>query len=222
MSIFLVGNAAANPHYGPIVDVDEISFDKIIDTNVKANLWLCKLLLPAMADRRDGVVILITSIAGLQGTDDIGVYGLSKAAESSMARSLAVGWGEHNIRVNCIAPGLVKTDFARTLWDDAEKLRRAEAAYPLKRIGEPDDIAGIAVFLASPAGSFITGQTIVADGGRIDSRLSKLVQCQAELRAKGCLIKHRIRLMIRSLRRAYANPQKSCSYIPVKMQYSID
>ena len=161
----LVGNAAANPHYGPIVDIDESRFDKIIDTNVKSNLWLCKHLLPGMAANQDGVIIFVTSIAGLQGTDDIAAYGLSKAAESSLARSLAVGWGKHNIRVNCIAPGLVKTDFAKALWEDKARLEAAEAAYPLKRIGVPDDIAGIAVFLASRAGAFITGQTIVADGG---------------------------------------------------------
>lgn len=161
----MVGNAAANPHYGPLTSVDDSAFDKIISTNVKANLRLCKLLLPDMASRGDGVVIFVTSIAGLQGANDIGAYGLSKAAETSMARSLAVEWGPHNIRVNCIAPGLVKTDFAKTLWEDEKKLAAAEAVYPLRRIGEPDDIAGIAVFLASRAGCFITGQTIVADGG---------------------------------------------------------
>lgn len=161
----LVGNAAANPYYGPITEIEESAFDKIIDTNVKSNLWLCKSLLPGMAERGGGAVIFISSIAGITGTDDIGAYGLSKAAESSMARGLAVGWGKHNIRVNCIAPGLVKTDFAKALWDDPEKLKKAEAAYPLGRIGDPDDIAGVAVCLASPAGAFITGQTIVVDGG---------------------------------------------------------
>ncbi len=161
----LVGNAAANPHHGPTTSVDSSAFDKIISTNVKANLWLAKSVLPDMAERRNGVLIFITSIAGLRGTDDIGVYGLSKAAETSMARSLAVGWGKHNIRVNCIAPGLIRTDFAKALWDDPERLKQVEAAYPLGRIGEPDDIAGIAVCLASPAGAFITGQTIVVDGG---------------------------------------------------------
>jgi len=161
----LVGNAATNPHYGPTTTIEEPAFDKIVDTNIKSNLWLCKSVLPDMAERGGGSVIFLTSVAGVTGTDDIGVYGLSKAALSSLARSLAVGWGKKNIRVNCIAPGLVKTDFARALWEDPERLLKAEAAYPLGRIGEPEDIAGVAVCLASPAGAFITGQTIVVDGG---------------------------------------------------------
>ena len=161
----LVGNAAANPYYGPLTGIEERALDKILATNLKANLWLAKEVLPGMAERRDGAVIFVASIAGLRGTDDIGAYGLSKAALESMARSLAVRWGRHNIRVNCIAPGLVRTDFARALWEDPAKLAAAEAAYPLRRIGDPDDIAGAAVWLASPAGAFITGQTIVVDGG---------------------------------------------------------
>ncbi len=161
----LVGNAAANPHYGPMTTIEEPAFDKIIDTNVKANLWLAKLVLPKMAERRDGAIIFVSSIGGRRGNDDIGIYGVSKAAEEAMARNLAVGWGPHNIRVNCIAPGLVRTDFARALWDDPDKLKRTEDAYPLRRIGEPEDIGGVATFLASEAARFITGQTIVVDGG---------------------------------------------------------
>jgi NAD(P)-dependent dehydrogenase (short-subunit alcohol dehydrogenase family) len=161
----LVGNAAANPHYGPMTTIDEAAFDKIIGTNVKANLWLAKLVLPKMAERRDGAVIFVSSIGGRRGNDDIGTYGVSKAAEEAMARNLAVGWGPHNIRINCIAPGLVRTEFARALWDDPAKLKHAEDAYPLRRIGEPEDIGGVATFLASDAARFITGQTIVVDGG---------------------------------------------------------
>ena len=160
-----VGNAAANTHHGPTLDVGDSAFDKIFATNVKANLRFCQALFPQMAERGGGVAIFITSIAGLRGTDDIGIYGMSKAAETSLARSLAVGWGPHGIRVNCIAPGLVRTDFARALWEDDAKRTAAEAQYPLRRIGEPDDVAGAAVFLASSAGSFVTGQTIVVDGG---------------------------------------------------------
>ena len=160
-----VGNAAANPHYGPTIEVSESQFDKIIDTNVKASLWILKQLLPAMAERNDGAVILIGSVSGERGTDDIGIYGLSKAATSSLARSLALGWGKHNIRVNCIAPGVVRTDFARALWEDPKNRARIEKNYPLGRIGEPDDIAGLAVCLAAKAGAFITGQTIIVDGG---------------------------------------------------------
>ena len=113
----------------------------------------------------DGAVIIVSSIGGLKGTATLGAYAISKAADMQLARNLALEWGEHNIRVNCIAPGLVKTDFARALWENPEIRRRYELQTPLRRLGEPDDIGGIAVFLASRAGAFVTGQTIVADGG---------------------------------------------------------
>ena len=161
----LVGNAAVNPHFGPMTEIEESAFDKIMDSNIKANLWLARMVLPQMAERKDGVIIILSSIAGIKGTDDIGVYGISKAADSALVRNLAVRWGEHNIRCNAIAPGLIKTDFARALWENPERLAKVEASYPLRRIGEPDEIAGVAVFLASKAGQYITGQTIVVDGG---------------------------------------------------------
>jgi NAD(P)-dependent dehydrogenase (short-subunit alcohol dehydrogenase family) len=118
-----------------------------------------------MAQRQDGVVIIVSSIGGLKGSAMLGAYCVSKAADMQLARNLAVEWGKRNIRVNCIAPGLVKTDFARALWDNPKLLAQTEGATPLGRIGDPDDIGGIAVFLASRAGAFVTGQTIVADGG---------------------------------------------------------
>jgi NAD(P)-dependent dehydrogenase (short-subunit alcohol dehydrogenase family) len=161
----LVGNAAVNPHYGPMTDIEESAFDKIMNSNIKANLWLARMVLPQMAERKDGVILVLSSIAGIKGTDDIGVYGISKAADSALVRNLAVRWGEHNIRCNAIAPGLIKTDFARALWENPERLAKVEASYPLRRIGDPDDIAGVAVFLASRAGQYVTGQTIVVDGG---------------------------------------------------------
>ena len=161
----LVGNAAVNPHYGPMTTIGESAFEKIVNCNVRANLWLSRLVLPQMAERRNGSIIFISSIAGIKGTDDIGTYGISKAAVMAMARNLAITWGEHNIRINTIAPGLVRTDFARALWENPEMLARTEAQYPMRRIGEPDDIAGTAVFLAADAGRYITGQTIVVDGG---------------------------------------------------------
>jgi NAD(P)-dependent dehydrogenase (short-subunit alcohol dehydrogenase family) len=161
----LVCNAAVNPFYGPMAEVDEGAYDKIMDTNVKSTLWLCNLVLPQMAEREDGVVIIVSSIGGLKGHDKLGIYGLSKAADMQLARNLAVEWGPHNIRANCIAPGLVKTDFARALWEDPEATKRTVAAYPIGRLGEPEDIAGAAVFLASKAGSWMTGQTLVIDGG---------------------------------------------------------
>ena len=118
-----------------------------------------------MRARRDGVVIIVSSIGGLRGSDVIGTYNVSKAADMQLARNLAVELGPHNIRVNCIAPGLVKTDFARALWDDPEFAEPRIAATPLRRLGEPEDIAGAAVYLASAAGRWTTGQTIVVDGG---------------------------------------------------------
>jgi NAD(P)-dependent dehydrogenase (short-subunit alcohol dehydrogenase family) len=161
----LVCNAASNPYYGPMSGLPDDAFNKVLQNNIVSNLWLANLVLPEMAQRRDGVVIIVSSIGGLKGSATLGAYCVSKAADMQLARNLAVEWGPHNIRVNCIAPGLVKTDFAKALWDNPQLLARTEAVTPLRRIGEPDDIAGIAVFLASRAGAFVTGQTIVADGG---------------------------------------------------------
>jgi NAD(P)-dependent dehydrogenase (short-subunit alcohol dehydrogenase family) len=161
----MVCNAAINPHAGPMSEVTDSLFDKVMGSNVRSNLWLANLTIPEMAERKDGVVIIISSIAGLRGAGNIGLYGVSKAADSQLARQLATEWGPKNIRVNTIAPGLVRTDFAKYLWENPELYEKAITGYPLRRIGEPDDIAGIAVMLASPAGNFITGQVIVADGG---------------------------------------------------------
>ncbi len=161
----LVCNAGINPALGPLASVSDAAFDKVMGTNVRSNFWLCNMVIPQMAARRDGAVIIIASIAGLKGNAVIGTYGISKAASMQLARNLALEWGPHNVRVNAIAPGLVKTDFARALWEDEERRKRVEAMAPLRRLGEPQDIAGVAVFLASPAGAFVTGQTIVADGG---------------------------------------------------------
>ena len=161
----LVCNAATNPYFGPMAGVSEEAYDKIMDTNVKSNLWLCNKVLPAMAARKDGVVIIVSSVGGLKGHDKLGIYGISKAADFQLARNLAVEWGRHNIRANCIAPAIIRTDFARALWENPETHAQAVASYPLGRIGEPDEVAGAAVMLASRAGSFITGQAIVIDGG---------------------------------------------------------
>ena len=161
----LICNAAVNPHFGPLATITEDAYDKIMNTNVKSNLWLCNKVLPQMAERKDGAVVIVSSIGGLKGHDKLGAYGLSKAADMQLARNLAVEWGRHNIRVNCIAPGLVRTDMARALWENPDTYAQAIESYPLGRIGEPIDIAGAAVFLASPAGRFVTGQTLVADGG---------------------------------------------------------
>lgn len=161
----LVCNAAVNPYYGPLLDITDEAFDKIMGSNVKSNIWLSSLAIPKMAERGGGSVIIVSSIGGLRGSTVIGAYGISKAADFALCRSLAGEWGPKNVRVNCIAPGLVKTDFARALWEDQANLKRRTATTPLRRIGEPHEIAGAVVYLASDASTFMTGQTIVIDGG---------------------------------------------------------
>ena len=161
----LVCNAASNPYYGPMGGITDEQFRKVLENNVLANHWLIQMAAPGMIARKDGSIIIVSSVAGLKGTEVLGAYGISKAADFQLARNLADEWGPHNVRVNCIAPGLVRTDFAKALWENPATLRTVTASTPLRRIGEPDEIAGAAVFLASPAGSFVTGQTIVVDGG---------------------------------------------------------
>ena len=161
----LVCNAATNPVFGPMVNATDEAFDKIMVTNVKSVFWLANMVLPQMAERKDGAMIIVSSIGALRGSSQLGLYGTSKAAEAGLCRALACEWGPKNIRVNCIAPGLIRTDFARALWEDETRRKARVALTPLRRIGEPRDIGGIAVFLASEAGSFVTGQMIVADGG---------------------------------------------------------
>ncbi len=161
----LVCNAASNPYYGPLSGIADDQFRKILENNVISNHWLSQMVLPQMVARRDGVIVIVSSIGGLRGSSVIGAYNVSKAADFQLARNLAVEYGPHNVRINCIAPGLIKTDFARALWEDPERLEKVNNVVPLRRIGEPDEIAGAAVFLASAAGSFVTGQAIVVDGG---------------------------------------------------------
>lgn len=161
----VVCNAASNPYFGPLAGIADDQFRKILDNNIIANNWLISMVSPEMEARKDGAVIIISSIGGLRGNAVIGAYNISKAADFQLARNLAHELGPHGIRVNCIAPGLIKTDFAKALWDNPEILKRSTEAVPLRRIGEPDEIAGAAVFLASAAGTFMTGQAIVVDGG---------------------------------------------------------
>ena len=161
----VVANAAANPYYGPLAQLPDDTFDKIFTNNVKSVLWLANMTLPGMAERGGGSFITIGSIGGILANTVIGAYGMSKAADHALVRNLAAEWGPKNVRVNAIAPGLIKTDFARALWEDDMRRKEREALTPLRRLGEPREIGGIAVFLASEAASFITGQVIVADGG---------------------------------------------------------
>lgn len=161
----LVCNAAVNPFYGSLTKLEDDAWDKIMNCNVKSSWWLSKLVVPHMVERRTGNIILISSIGAFRGTAVLGAYGISKAAEAQLARNLALELGPKGIRVNAIAPGLVKTDFAKALWSNPTILQNVEQRAPLRRIGQPVDIAGVAVFLASQAASFVTGQMIVADGG---------------------------------------------------------
>ncbi len=162
----LVCNAGVNPFYGSMLDIPDSAYDKILDSNVKSNHWLCQLVLPEMVERKDGVVLVVSSVGGLNGSAVLGTYGVSKAADMALIRNISTEFGPHNIRANAIAPGLIRTDFARALWEDPETLKAATANAALRRIGEPEEIGGVAVFLASRAGSFMTGQTVVVDGGR--------------------------------------------------------
>jgi NAD(P)-dependent dehydrogenase (short-subunit alcohol dehydrogenase family) len=161
----LVENAGVNPYLGPAAEMPDEAFDRVMGLNVRSNVWLANMALPHIAQRGGGSVIIISSIGGLRGSAQLGAYGLSKAADMQLARNIAVEWGPKNIRANAIAPGLVRTDFARALWENPTLYRKRTKDTPLQRIGEPDEIAGAAVFLASAAGSFTTGQTLVIDGG---------------------------------------------------------
>lgn len=162
----LVCNAASNPYFGPMENIADEQFTKILQNNIVSNHWLITMCAPQMRARKCGSIIIISSIGGLRGSTMLGAYGISKSADMQMARNLAAEYGPDNVRVNTIAPGLIKTDFARALWENPAILKASTERTPLQRIGEPDEIAGMAVFLASSAGAFTTGQTFVIDGGQ--------------------------------------------------------
>lgn len=161
----LVCNAAVNPYFGPLSGISDEAFDKIMNSNVRSNVWLCNMVQPVMAKHGGGAIVIVSSIAGLKGSRLLGAYGISKAADAQLARNLAVELGPHDIRVNAIAPGVIKTDFAKALYADPATEKFVTKQYPIGRLGVVDDVTGIAVMLASRAGSFVTGQTIVVDGG---------------------------------------------------------
>jgi NAD(P)-dependent dehydrogenase (short-subunit alcohol dehydrogenase family) len=161
----LVCNAASNPYYGPMGGITDEQFRKILENNVIANHWLIQMAAPEMLERKEGSIIIVSSIGGLTSSTVIGAYNISKAADFQLARNLAAEFGPAGVRVNCIAPGLVRTDFARALWENPDTLKAVTRHTPLRRIGEPHEIAGAAVFLAAPASTFMTGQTIIVDGG---------------------------------------------------------
>ena len=165
----MVCNAASNPYFGPLTGLKEEVFLKIMQNNVMSNISMMNMVGPEMAERRDGVFIIVSSIGGLVGSSHIAAYNMSKAADINLVKSLAMEWGKHNIRINAIAPGLIQTNFAKALWDNPQIRAASESKAALKRIGQPDDIGGVAVFLASKAGAFVCGQCIIADGGVIGS-----------------------------------------------------
>jgi len=162
----LVCNAASNPYFGPMGAMSDDQFTKILQNNIISNHWIIQMVAPPMRERKDGAIVLISSIGGLKGSPVIGAYNISKAADMQLARNLALEFGPDNVRVNTIAPGLVRTDFAKALWENPSILKSYTEHSCLKRIGQPDEIAGMAVFLSSKAGAFTTGQAFVIDGGQ--------------------------------------------------------
>jgi NAD(P)-dependent dehydrogenase (short-subunit alcohol dehydrogenase family) len=150
---------------GSMLDMPSEKFDKVMENNIKSNQLLCNLVIPEMVKRNDGSIIIISSIGGLKGSNLLGAYNISKAADIMMVKNIAAEFGKNNIRANSIAPGLIKTDFAKALWENPEILKAVLGNTPMQRIGEPDEIAGAAVMLSSKAGEYINGQTIVIDGG---------------------------------------------------------
>ena len=161
----LVCNAATNPYFGPMAGITDEQFRKVLDNNILANHWLIQMVAPEMIARKDGAIVIVSSIGGMTGSPALGAYNISKAADFQLARTLAAEYGPHGVRVNCIAPGLIKTDFAKALWQNPTIAKAFNAVIPLARMGEPEDIAGAAVFLASKAGAYMTGQSIIVDGG---------------------------------------------------------
>ena len=161
----LVCNAASNPYFGPMGGITDEQFEKILQNNVISNHWLIQMVAPGMLAREDGSIVIVSSIGGMTASTTIGAYNVSKAADFQLARNLAAEFWPKKVRVNCIAPGLIRTDFAKALWENPDLLKKITRHMPLQRIGEPEEIAGAAVFLASPASSYMTGQSIVVDGG---------------------------------------------------------
>lgn len=161
----LVCNAAINPHFGSISRISDEVFAKILQVNVISNNWLMRKVVSSMVSKRNGSIIIIGSIGGITGSKVLGAYCVSKAADIQLARSWALEFGKYGVRANCILPGLIKTDFAQALWNNSKTLKKILENCPINRIGEPEDIVGAALLLASDAGRFITGSSIIVDGG---------------------------------------------------------
>ena len=162
----LVNNAATNPVFGPVANLDERAFDAVMNTNVKSAFFLSKMVREAIREHgQGGSIINVSSAGGLRASGGLGLYSVSKAALIMLTQVCAKEWGTDGIRVNAIAPGLIKTDFSRALWENEAILKNSLTQSPLRRIGDPDEMAGAVVYFASAASSFTTGQTLVLDGG---------------------------------------------------------
>jgi NAD(P)-dependent dehydrogenase (short-subunit alcohol dehydrogenase family) len=161
----LICNAATNTFMGSMLDMNIEQFDKVMHNNIRSNQLLCNICLPHMIEKNDGAIIIISSIAAIKCSDFLGAYNISKAADVMIVKNIAAEFGHKNIRANSIAPGLIKTDFAKGLWENPDILSKVLESNPMRRIGEPNEIAGAAILLSSNAGSYINGQTIVIDGG---------------------------------------------------------
>jgi dehydrogenase/reductase SDR family member 4 len=161
----LINNAATNPVFGPVENTDDRAFNKIMEVNVKAPFELAKLCLPVMQANGGGSIINISSIGGVSPEQGLGIYSVSKAALISLTKVMAHEWGKYNIRANVICPGLIETKFSEALWNNEKILKYFLAQLPLGRVGQPDEIAGLALFLASDASGYCTGGVFVADGG---------------------------------------------------------
>ena len=165
----LVCNAGMANEFGSLLNSSDDEWEKIMKVNLQTTLWLTQLVVPEMIERKDGVIILMSSIAGVRGNKGLGLYGISKAGLAQLARNLAVELGPDNIRVNSISPGVIETAFAKPLMDNDQVLKKRLSLTPLRRVGQPHEVAGVAVMLASMAGAFITGQNIIVDGGTVIS-----------------------------------------------------
>ena len=161
----LIGNAGVNPFYGPMAQISDEAYDKIMSTNVKANHWLVQMVVPDMIAKGAGSIMITSSTGAFAPSLTLGAYNISKLAVIALARNLAAELGPQGVRVNAICPGLIRTDFAQALWDNPAAEQRANQQIPLRRLGEADDLKGLAVFLASDASAYITGQALTVCGG---------------------------------------------------------
>ena len=161
----LVNNAAANPYYGPILNSEDSHWDKIFDVNVKGYFNFAKACSKTMIANNSGKIINVASIAAKTPLEGLGVYNISKAAVVMLTKVLAKELGQHNINVNTLAPGLIKTDFSKALWENEDTHNKIVKSIPQGKMGSPDDISGMALYLASEASDFVTGSIFTVDGG---------------------------------------------------------